>query len=80
MSKAVYYATSDLPLAATIALFYPMSDIDRTDPRRARFLFEDNDVVQSVVERYNSGVISVNPKDYFYELKGIKTKLYSNRM
>jgi hypothetical protein len=72
-----YYTTSDLPLAAALALEVPMESIDRTNPRRAEFLFADSGHTRAIERDYYRGALNVEPRRYFDQLKAIKARLYA---
>lgn len=75
-----YYSTSDLALATTLSLFYPVEAIDRQDPHKAIFLFKRRGTdVDQLVETYWKGELKVNPAAYFQQLKIIKARLYEER-
>lgn len=74
-----YYATSDLALAATLSLFYPVDSIDRQNPQKALFLFKKDESLEQLIEAYWKGEIKVNPSTYFNQLKIIKARLYEGR-
>lgn len=74
-----YYQTSDLSLATTISLFYPIQEIDKTDPRKASFSFKQDKKLGKLVDSYWRGELKVNPLAYFNELKNIKGRLYGEK-
>lgn len=74
-----YYSTSDLALATTLSLFYPVDTIDRQNPHKALFLFKKDSDLDQLVEAYWKGEVKVNPATYFQQLKIIKARLYEER-
>lgn len=74
-----YYSTSDLALATTLSLFYPIEAIDRQDPHKAQFLFKRNEELNQLIEAYWRGELKVNPATYFNQLKIIKARLYEEK-
>lgn len=78
MHESEFYKTSDLSLAGVLAFSYPIEAIDRTDPRKARFCFQRDEQLDSIVEKYWRGELQVEPRAYFDQLKNIKTRLYSS--
>lgn len=74
-----YYQTSDLALATTISLWYPVEAIDKTDPHKAIFLFRRDQNLDQLVESYWRGELKVSPAVYFNQLKVIKSRLYGER-
>ena len=75
-----YYSTSDLALATTISLYYPLEVVDRTNPHKALFLFKRDDSLDQFIESYWRGELKVNPATYFNQLKILKARLYERRL
>jgi hypothetical protein len=73
-----YYQTSDLSLATTISLWYPIEDIDRSNPRKALFIFQNTEKLQDLVAKYYRDEIKVSPQVYFNQLRVVKARLYAN--
>lgn len=73
-----YYQSSDLALATTLSLFFPIENIDKTNPHRAIFKFKRAIALDKVIEAYWKKEIKVTPQDFFQQLKVIKTRLYSH--
>lgn len=71
-----YYSTSDLGHAAAISLFFPIEKIDRTNPRRAVFVFKRTKDLEEIVEKYWRKELRVDPLEYFLVLRAIKSRLY----
>jgi hypothetical protein len=73
-----YYKTSDLFLAVTISLWFPLDSIDKSNPNRAEFIFKRETKLDELVESYWRGEISVEPKQFASQIKIIKTRLYDH--
>jgi len=73
------YRSSDLALVACLAISVPIEEIDRTDPKRAVFVFQDTDGVTELVGRYWAGKVRVEPRAYFEKLREIKSRIYSEQ-
>ena len=73
-----YYQTSDLSLATTISLFSPIEDIDRSNPRKAVFIFRKTPELEKLIDQYFRNEIKVSPQVYFNQLRVIKARLYAN--
>ena len=71
------YKTSDLALATTLSLNYPIFSIDKSNPSRSEFLFEKCEGLYDFVNKYWNGELRVEPQKFFTQLKVIKTRLYS---
>jgi len=81
MTKALdvdFYLTSDLSLAATLSLFFPLVEIDKSNGRKAVFLFRKSAELEELVESYFQNAIKVVPRAYYNQLRDIKARLYSN--
>ncbi len=73
-----YYSTSDLSLATTISLFYPIEDIDRSNPRKALFIFKKTPELEKLIDQYFRNEIKISPQVYFNQLRVVKARLYAN--
>jgi len=71
------YTTSNLSLAAAINIFYPLLEIDRTNPKECVFVFLMTDDLQTIIDSFWNRTLSVTPIDYFQSLKQVKGRLYS---
>lgn len=71
------YKTSSLALAATINIYLPVLDVDKTNPRESIFIFQDSNELQDIVSSFWNRTLTVTPMDYFQSLKVVKTRLYS---
>ncbi len=74
-----YYSTSDLALATALSLFYALETIDRTNPRKAQFLFKRDENLNQLIENFWRGQLKVNPIVYFNQKKMIKARLYGEK-
>jgi len=74
-----FYSTSDLSLAVTISLWFPIETIDRTNPRKAIFLFKRDEQLDELLESYWRRELKVEPQAYFNQLKAVKARLYSEK-
>lgn len=71
------YATTDLALAAALCLYFPLVGLKYLSPKQATFYFEKTDQVLQTVDQYWSHQLRVDPIDYFFQIKQIKSRLYS---
>jgi len=74
-----FYSTSDLALATAISLWYPIDAIDKTDPRKATFLFKRDEKLDELLGAYWKRELKVEPQLYFQQLKAIKARLYGEK-
>jgi len=72
------YKTSDLSLATTLSLYCPITDIEKQNPRKAEFIFERNQELDDLLDRYWKKELLVEPRTYFDQLKALKARLYGN--
>ena len=73
------YITSDLALATTISLQFPIQDIDRSNPRKAVFVFLRSPELEVLVESYFRNELKISPQTFFNQLRDIKSRLYAER-
>jgi len=73
-----YYQTSDLSLSTTISLFFPIEDIDRSNPRKAVFVFRKTPELEKLIDQYFRNEIKISPQVYFNQLRVVKARLYAN--
>lgn len=74
-----FYGTSDLALATTLSLFYPIESMDRTDVHRVFFTFKRTVELENTIEAYWKGELRIEPQTFFGKLKTIKARLYEER-
>jgi hypothetical protein len=70
------YQTADLSCAATLSLFFPIEEIDKSNPRRAFFSFAQTDKFDKVLSQFQRGELKVEPRAFFDAIKNLKTRLY----
>jgi hypothetical protein len=73
-----FYVTSDLALATTLSLFYPIEAIDKQSSKRAYFVFRREKGLEELIEKYWRSELRIDPKMFFAQLKIIKTRLYES--
>ncbi len=73
-----YYQTSDLSLATTLSLWCPIENIDRSNPRKALFVFRKTSELEKLIDQYFRNEIKISPQIYFNQLRVIKARLYAN--
>ena len=74
-----YFKTHDLALVAALVEYgeSPLK-LDKSNPRRVVFVFENGEELQVIVSDYWLDRLKVNPKTYFDSLKHLKTRIYSS--
>jgi hypothetical protein len=71
------FSTSDLGCcAALVSLSFPLTRLDRSNPRRVLFVFAPAEGVAEAAERYFAGGLAVEARLYFDNLKMLKTRIY----
>ncbi len=70
------YQTSDLCLAATLAISYPIEAVDKTNPRKVIFIFKRDSNLNNLLDEYWRQTLKVVPQDLFNQLKNLKTRIY----
>ena len=74
--KNKIWETADLGLATTISLFYPIKNIDKKNPKKVYFIFENSKKLNLLIENYWNAKIKVDPSVYFNQLRVIKSRIY----
>jgi len=74
-----HYKTSDLALATTISLSFPIESVEQTGGRRVVFVFRESEALDELVEAYWRCELKVEPQRFFDQLRTIKTRIYSIR-
>lgn len=71
-----FLKTQDLALASAIFLFFPLEAIDRTNTRKASFLFKREPGLDELIESYWRRELKVDPQSYYDAMRVIKGRLY----
>ena len=74
-----FYKSSDFALVTTISLYFPIVSVDKTDPKRVLFTFEQSKKLGKLLDLYWQGKVMIEPQQFFSQLKNIKTRIYSNK-
>jgi len=70
------YATSDFPLVASLSLFVPIIRLDASNAGRVEFYFEQTEQLTALMNDYWNGTLRVEPKQFFNQIKTIKSRIY----
>jgi hypothetical protein len=73
-----YFQTNDLAVTTALSIFIPIIAIDKQNPRKVQFIFERNQKLNSLLDRYWKKEILVEPRQYFDQLKALKVRIYGN--
>jgi len=72
------FTLSDFYLSAfLVAKHFRLLDIDKTNPRKALFVFKDEENRQGLVEDFLFGRAKIEPKIFISAIKELKQLLYS---
>lgn len=72
------FISSDLAIVAVLSLYCPIVEVDKTDSRKAQFVFERTTKLDSLLNKYWKQELLIEPRAYFDQLKAIKARLYAN--
>lgn len=77
--KNNYYKTADLALVAVLLLFIPdsLEVVDRGNPHKVLFCFGKSRELDSLVKRYWSRELQIEPQAFFNQLKQVKVRIYA---
>jgi len=75
-NQKITFVTNDLALTAALSLFYPIEEVDRTNPRKAQFLFCRDAELDKLVDEFWKGEMRVDPQQFFNQLRVVKARLY----
>ena len=62
------YKTNSLALSATLNIFFPVVEVDKTNPRESIFIFTDSEALKKIVTTFWDRTLTVSP----YEIKKSK--------
>lgn len=72
--------TSDLGYAAALeSLGIELISVDKTNPRRAVFIFRKEPGIEEVAKNFFAKKLQVNASDYFDAIRFLKQRLYNGR-
>ena len=73
------FSTHDLNLATVlITLGYKISKIDKSNSKKAKFIFEAKDGLGQIINDYWDNKIDLPAQDLFNSQKMLKNRLFSN--
>lgn len=72
------YFTSDLEIAAVLlSKGIKLLSIDKSNPRRANFIFEESPDIHSIVSEFVNGTLRLDPKLVFSSARVLKERIYA---
>lgn len=71
------FQTADIDLITALSLSFPIVKTQSSGTNRMRvlFFFEPTDELLDFVDLYHSGEITVEPKQYYYHLRDIRSQI-----
>lgn len=70
------FFSSDLALVTALSVYFPITRIDKQNPRKVVFAFERNKSLEHFLDKYWKKEIQVEPRQYFDQLKALKGRIY----
>lgn len=77
LRESDYVRTADLPLAAFLAIWFPVEAIERQNGNKAYFLFLRNEELNQQIKSYWRGAAWCEPMAYFNSIKQLKSRIYA---
>jgi hypothetical protein len=75
---AFVWTTYDLGVsAALLCADFELVTVQKSDPRKALFVFKKEVNIEEIANKYFSDKLEVKARSYFDHLKALKNKLYS---
>ena len=73
------FSTFDLGLATVlVTLGYELTGLDRSNPKKVGFIFEQDKKIEKIVSDYFNDKIKLPAQKLFNTQKSLKTRIYSN--
>lgn len=77
--KPLTFSSYDLGLATTlVTLKYELLKLDKTDPKKVRFVFKEVKGIEQTMLGYWNGEVLVSALAFFNNLKTLKNRIYSD--
>lgn len=74
-----YYSTFDLGnAAALVTADFELFNLDRTNPRKVRFIFRRDVGIEKVAEDFWSDRLEQKSRSFWDNIKNLKNRLYSD--
>lgn len=72
------YGCSDLSLASTLYIWFPIIETDFSDSKKAVFYFQQSQELQDTINNYWRNELLVEPKTLFQSIKLLKSRIYQS--
>ena len=80
MKSDEIYQTSDLALAATLALSYPTKAVEVVDTSgKVVFVFKKTAGLEEMISKYWDKKIKVETQVYFSQIRNLKARIFAER-
>lgn len=77
--KLKSFTTSDLSICTALISFdFDLVSLDKSDSKKVVFSFENSKKLQETINKYWKKELRVEPRQFFENLKSIKSRLYGN--
>lgn len=76
MNNDETFNTTDLILASTISLYYPIDGIDKLNPQKVIFVFKIDEQFSQLLKKYWRRELVVEPISFFNQIKYLKSRIY----
>lgn len=70
------YTTNNLALAAALALWHPLTEVEKGSSKRVTFVFKRSFALDTDIERFYNRELSVEPNEYYQQLQVLKARIY----
>lgn len=67
--NSTHYLTSDLALVTTLSPKFPIEEIDRSNPRKAVFVFRRSPELEDLADQFFSNKLQISPQVFFNQLR-----------
>ncbi|MDD5415930.1 MAG: DUF5659 domain-containing protein [Candidatus Daviesbacteria bacterium] len=75
--KSNTFELTDFEVATILIIEgFNLLEVDKSNPHKASFIFENNPRIAEVINSYFNDKLSVNPRMLFMESKTLKNRLY----
>jgi hypothetical protein len=72
------FRTADLCLATILSLSLNIETIERVNPRKVQFVFQQDKKLDKLVDEFWKGEIRIEPQTFFNQLRVLKARIYND--
>lgn len=78
MIKQKTFSTFDFGLTnSLICMGFKLIDLDKTNPRKIKFIFENSENIQTITDQYWNDELQIPARRFFDTQRTLKSRLYS---